>query len=80
MWVDVDDVTAIAERTAAGELSTAQAIALAERLAAGHPLTPSSRASELTTEAVERIRALVDRGELTAAEGDAVIAELGRWP
>lgn len=79
-WIDIDDAMALAERKVSGELSTAEAVAMAERMAAGHPLQPSSRASELATEAVERIRALVASGELTHAEGDEVRRELGRWP
>ena len=79
-WIFVDDAVAIAERKAAGELTTAQAIAMAERVAAGHPLQPSSGSSELTTDVVDRIRALVAAGELTPPEGDEVLREVGRWP
>ena len=79
MWVDVDDVMALAERKAAGELTNDEAVALIVRLA-GQPSTPSPSAAGAAGDAIARIRMLVAAGELTKVEGDAVIADLRSLP
>jgi hypothetical protein len=74
-YVAVDDVIAIAERKIAGDVTDDEAVAMLERLGRGDrsALRP---VGDPSADLVDRVRAMVARGELTAREGDEIVAEL----